>query len=629
MTDRNPYIITPITNEDGFYGRADILAFVRNTLASPYQKVIVLYGQRRIGKTSLLHQLSKPHHLPPGFQPVYFDLQGRAQQTLNAVLYGLAREVAKKLGLPRPKRENFQDETFFQDQFLPRVYQALGDQRLLFLMDEFDVLGEEPVNRKAAVETLFPYLQELILDEDRIAFIFVVGRRIDELPSRIKATFKSAQFKHISVLNRVDAERLIVEPAEGRLAYCREAVDRILDLTAGHPYFTQLLGYAIFDALSHDGRSEVTVEDVEAAVERAMELGMGGLAWFWDEFPPAERFILSAIAHVTENGETAHVSRIRQVLREHGVRLQGMELASAPAVLMEWGIIYQPERDSYRFVVEFLRRWIRTRHSLAEAKRELERISPRATSLYEAARSAHAEGDLDTAIEDYRRALAANPNHTRAQLGLAQALYERGDLPEAIEAFERAYDLDQGSARDGLLTALQAYGALLEEQGDLQGAIKLYQRVLEYSPDDSEAIQRLQAIWQSQAEAHLAAHRLESALAAYQEALRLNPNNQALSERIAYIRERLRQSEGVRLQRALIQRSVLERQLAEEREARIAAERRFRQTLYLLGVLIGLALVLALLGTILPSAVRIAMLVSVVGGMGVVYVWYNQGRFGG
>ncbi|RME43525.1 MAG: ATP-binding protein, partial [Chloroflexi bacterium] len=167
MRGENPYIITPLTGENGFYGRTDILRFVHNTLASPYQRVIVLYGQRRIGKTSLLYQLSRPHHIPPGFEPIYFDLQGRAQQTLSEVLYGLAREVAKKLDLPRPRQASFRDETYFQDQFLPQAYQVLGKRQLLFLIDEFDVLGEAPATRRAAIETFFPYLQELIHDEGR------------------------------------------------------------------------------------------------------------------------------------------------------------------------------------------------------------------------------------------------------------------------------------------------------------------------------------------------------------------------------------------------------------------------------------------------------------------------------
>lgn len=623
LRKENPYIITPLTGKNGFYGRADILQFVHNTLASPYQKVIVLYGQRRIGKTSLLHQLSRPKHIPPGFQPIYFDLQGRAQQTLGEVLYGLAREVSKKLDLPRPRQADFRDEAYFQDQFLPEVYRVLGKQQLLFLVDEFDVLGETPATRAAAIDTLFPYLQELIHDEGRIAFIFVVGRRLDELPSRIKATFKSAQFKRISVLDRTDARRLIVEPAEGLLEFTPEAVDAILELTAGHPYFTQLVGYAIYDALSSDGREVVLPGDVENVVTRAMELGMGGLAWFWDEFPPAERFVLSAIAHVTDNGDLAHLARIRQVLREHGVRLQGIELSSAPTVLVEWGIIHQPAQNAYRFVVEFLRRWVRTRHSLAEAKRELESVSPRAISLYEAARSAHVDGDLDTAVDDYRRALAANPNHTRAQLGLAQALYERGSLPEAIEAYERAYDLDGPSAWDGLLATRQDYATQLKASGELAGAIEQYQQIREHPSDNPDVSAELHSLWRQQGEAYLAENQTESALTAFQEALQFDPGNQMLSDQVSSLRQRLQQSEDARLQRALVRRAVLERELAEERELREETELRAQRAFQTALALAGVAAITSLASG-LPLILRVMLACAMMAVVIILYRWQPQ-----
>lgn len=623
VRQENPYIITPLTGDNGFYGRMDILQFVNNTLASPYQKVIVLYGQRRIGKTSLLHQLSQPAHVPRGFQPVYFDLQGRSQQPLGEVLYGMAREVSKKMGLPRPRRADFRDDTFFQDQFLPDAYQALGSDRLLFLIDEFDVLGEAPATRMAAIETFFPYLQELILDEPRVSFIFVVGRRLDELPSRIKATFKSAQFKRISVLNPIDARCLIEEPAAGLLEYQPEAVEAILNITSGHPYFTQLMGYAIFDTLANGGRAIVTEEDVEEAVERAMELGMGGLAWFWDEFPPAERFILSAIADMSVNGAGVHMTRIREALRDHGVRLQGIELSSAPTILIEWGIIEQPERDKYQFVVDFLRRWIRRGHSLAAAKRELESVSPRAMSLYEAARSAHLDGDLNTAIDDYRRALAANPNHTRAQLGVAQALYEKGTLPEAIEAYERAYALDASSGWDGLLATREDYAAQLRSQGDLAGAIEQYRRIWERVPEDEDIASELHDLWRQQGEAFLAENQADSALAAFEEALQFDPANRLLAEQIAALKERLRQSEDARYQRALVRTGVLERQLISEREARQQAEGQMTRMLQLAGALAALAAVTALL-TGLPPLVRLTMAGLLIGVIVVLYRWHTN-----
>ena len=603
----NPYIITPLTGAVGFYGRDDIFRFVHNVLASPYQNVIVLYGQRRIGKTSLLHQLITPRHVPPGFQPVYFDLQGRAEQRLSQVLYGLAREIARRLGFPPPRREEFGDDgEYFQTRFLPQVFDRLGQRRLLLLVDEFDVIGGEPWTREAAVETLFPYLQDLIMDEHRLAFVFVVGRRIDELPSRIKATFKSAQFKRLSLLARDDAIQLITEQAKDLLEYEPPAVERILSLTAGHPYFTQLICYELFDRCQRRGNSRVSAVDVDAALEGAMELGMGGLAWFWDEFPPAERFILSAVAHVTDEGGVASQEQISRILQQHGVRLQGIELANAPDILVEWEIIRREGRENYRFVVEFLRQWIVRKHSLEGAKRELESASPRAIHLYEAARRAHREGDLSAAIEDYRRALAANPNHARAQLGLAQALYERGELAEAITEFEKAHMLDEASARDGLITARLALGKELEEEGRDEEAVVQYERLLALAPDDEDVQGRLLGIWRRRAETRLADGHFKEALAAYQRALALRPGDEELAEKIAMVERRWQESEEVQLKRELVKRGVLEEQLEEERRLRTLAERKIQQMTRYVTIALGAAA--ALLFLLLCSLLALALL---------------------
>ncbi|MCJ1883174.1 hypothetical protein LNY03_29120, partial [Pseudomonas nitroreducens] len=82
-------------------------------------------------------------------------------------------------------------------------------------------------------------------EQKHLAFVFVVGRRLDELPSRIKATFKSAQCKRVSVLDRQAAERLITEPAANVVRFTDDAVTVLLDLTTGHPYFLQLLCYEL------------------------------------------------------------------------------------------------------------------------------------------------------------------------------------------------------------------------------------------------------------------------------------------------------------------------------------------------------------------------------------------------
>ena len=55
---RNPYIAGKALNDArGFFGREDVFRLVETVLSSPDQNSVVLFGQRRIGKTSILLNL--------------------------------------------------------------------------------------------------------------------------------------------------------------------------------------------------------------------------------------------------------------------------------------------------------------------------------------------------------------------------------------------------------------------------------------------------------------------------------------------------------------------------------------------------------------------------------------------
>ena len=85
MTKHNPYIIgVPVIDTEAFYGREDVFRFVRETL-TPRQNVAILFGQRRIGKTSILHQLL--YRLADEFHPIFLDSQDWEGQDIDKVLY--------------------------------------------------------------------------------------------------------------------------------------------------------------------------------------------------------------------------------------------------------------------------------------------------------------------------------------------------------------------------------------------------------------------------------------------------------------------------------------------------------------------------------------------------------------
>src|SRR4030095_11613776 len=72
----SPYIVgVPLTaQQDIFVGRVDISAQIERLLLSRQCPPLLLYGQRRMGKTSLLNNLGRL--LPSAIVPLFVDAMG-------------------------------------------------------------------------------------------------------------------------------------------------------------------------------------------------------------------------------------------------------------------------------------------------------------------------------------------------------------------------------------------------------------------------------------------------------------------------------------------------------------------------------------------------------------------------
>ncbi|MCP4359079.1 MAG: SUMF1/EgtB/PvdO family nonheme iron enzyme [Chloroflexi bacterium] len=488
----NPYIVgTPIPSPALFYGRAPILSFVRDTLNPPQQRVVVLYGMRRIGKTSVLYELQR--RLSDEFHSVYFDLMGQAGRPLPHALYEIANHIADSLDEDPPAR--FTDLFQFRDYLETACNKSPDGKPILLLLDEFDDLSDQEINKDAAAFTLFDYLRDLLNVDLPVAFVFVVGRRLTELPQNFQSILKQAPYRKISYLSEKDTHILITKPVAEYLTFTDTAVDTITNLTSGHPYFTQLICFELFRRGMNREDKTIRPRDVTAVLDEAIETGKGGLAWLWDALPLAERFVMSAIAEISGPSATASTEDVRNLLARYDLKFLGLEITEAPNLLVQWEIL-RDTGSGYRFSVDLVRRWIAQEHPLAQARREVEIIVPRANRYFENAREAHQAGELTLAIEDYQRTLVANPNHVRAQLGLAQALEEQGEVQAAHQAFRKAYELDQANSAESLAHSFDELAAKDVQHGRLEEAAKKLERAQTVSATDTR-IMRLSELQDS------------------------------------------------------------------------------------------------------------------------------------
>ena len=245
----NPYIAgNPIRGETGFFGREDILREVMQLLNHPKSNAMVLFGQRRIGKTTILLQLEERLQ-QTNFTPVYFDLQDKASKPLVTLLYELAQRIAHAVGQPSPDHNLFDVKgDHFRHTFLPNATQQAKTNGLVLLFDEFDVL--DTPDKEEAGDSFFPYLRSWISDINKVQFLFVIGRRPEDLSIDTLSTFKATRASRVSLLDETAFTDLVRAPDS--INWADGAIAELWRWTQGHPYFTQLLCSVIWENAYED-----------------------------------------------------------------------------------------------------------------------------------------------------------------------------------------------------------------------------------------------------------------------------------------------------------------------------------------------------------------------------------------
>jgi len=512
----NPYITgNPVGQGDAFIGRTDILKTVLNTLNNPNENGMILYGQRRIGKTSVLQRLANTLSKRTQYVPIYFDLQDKAALSLDSLLKYLAEHILQHSGIPPFEKWTHDIQSDFQNEFIPFVLNQLPQKTcLVLLFDEFDIL-DSPTHDQA-VSVFFPYFRNLMQLDIRLRFIFVIGRRPEDLSTVYLSLFKGVKSLHVSLLNHKETQSLIrLSEQNDSLKWSDASIEKVVKLTGGHPYLTQQLCQVIWDGKNEKRREFdyfVEPEDIEPLISKALACATNSLEWLWDGIGPAERVVISALA--SSGPDPISQEDLENKLQESGVRILIGELRDAPSVLEEWNLI-QSSHDGIRMRVEMLRRWIVDKKPLSRVREEMDRILPVAENLFQAAYRLYQSGEFNETRQLLQRALGHNPNHMKANQLLAEIFLAEGDLIEARKLLETLYTYNPSLARPRLIQTLLSQA---KKETEESAQLALFEKVIELDPRQPEAVSNCSMLWEKKGDRAFDQNDYEIALIEYEKA---------------------------------------------------------------------------------------------------------------
>jgi tetratricopeptide (TPR) repeat protein len=195
--------------------------------------------------------------------------------------------------------------------------------------------------------------------------------------------------------------------------------------------------------------------------------------------------------------------------------------------------------------------------AIAHYRRAVELRPSYAEAHYNLGRLLAQKGQFDEAVVHYQKALEINPTDAEAHNNLGATLFVNGRLDEAIAHYRNALAIkpDYADASCNLANALLSNGDLdgaiayysgclavspnqvesqynlasaLFRRGRMDEAIAHYQKVLQMRPDNADARANLGSIF-------LAKGRVREAIAEYRDALRIAPDNVAAQSNLAWL----------------------------------------------------------------------------------------------
>lgn len=279
----------PITS-NMFYGREEFISNISNSILNSPSKQIIIYGQKRCGKSSVMLHLKEKLLATNKTFCIFFSMGEiinnlseasffyKILDTINTELEILEFEGKEIPNFKIPKYAEFKamDEdnplnTFTKYMILFKMAckqsKEWEDKNLVVMIDEFTYLYTE-IKKGHISESIMKQWKAITQNERAQFSVVLVGQ--DVVPSFKKEEYASNAFGviqdiRLTYLEEQPAKDLIQNPILdecGESRYVGNAVNRILEYTSRNPYYIQIFCARLVDFMNKNKSLKVTEADV-------------------------------------------------------------------------------------------------------------------------------------------------------------------------------------------------------------------------------------------------------------------------------------------------------------------------------------------------------------------------------
>lgn len=283
LTKISPFVVNSATPSRMYYGREKEEATLLGTLAT---NSVAILGSRRIGKTSLLHHVTRSLK-DSNFSAFFVD----CQTVKDWCDFGHMAQRAWEVKLPK----EFQPQHLFD---LVVKLRKKSNQSIVILLDEIDQLLDWDIeHQQDQVPEAFFRTCRTLSQEGKAQFVFSGERTIArKLWDPHSPHWNFCRSLSLQQLDREATNNLIIQPLELLQIQISEIVsfrDIVWRLTSGHPQIAQYLGDKLVERLNErepEDRSNLRNEDIQEIAE-TYEFKEHYVTTYWGQATNLEKLI--------------------------------------------------------------------------------------------------------------------------------------------------------------------------------------------------------------------------------------------------------------------------------------------------------------------------------------------------
>lgn len=351
--------------------KKQLLSIIKNSQSA------VLYAPRRTGKTWLLEIVAKEASKEK-IIPVYFDLFPISSviHFIESYATAIIKSIAKT---SKSAQELFNTHfsflnpqiTFSKNNWLITYNWERTDNGIKRLFPILLALPESIAKeKKAKLVVIFDEFQEIDrLDgekwEKEMRSIFQQQKRVSYIFSGSKTHllvnmftdvrrpfYQSSAMILLSEISNNNWKKFISKKLKGtNVNFIEDIIDQLILLTGGHPYYTQLLCYFVWEKCNVKGM--IISEDVTQCLTEALYNEYPYFGQLWDGLPLIQKQLLISIAK--EGGR--HIFSGDFMIANSLGPVSSIRIASI--ALSKQKEILDKVKDEYKFTDPFFRLWIR------------------------------------------------------------------------------------------------------------------------------------------------------------------------------------------------------------------------------------------------------------------------------